>query len=389
MNLSVLIVEDSRLILNHLTLLVNTLSKEQKAEAGIEAIHTDKASNLAEAEALLHSAAQSRKPYDILMLDLSLPQQAKEADNVRGGLNLILKARELQAVRKIIIVSGNFDLESHVSESFKRGAICFIRKPYSEAEVQQQVLNTVGLLSEEYLFKCYKLVDERIPVLSASIWRTTTYEISARVYNLVQTISYETEELGREFNNRFGITDPEDSVQLRLAEIERAIENSREEMADLQNGIDSNGNQAEEVTLENEILALAEALKPCLEINLVSSPTEKSVVLSFHQNVRTVLKEILVGGLSEQTDSTRTWQVTIEISRDEAMASVFIRDDFPPLNPDIAARISKGESIPPEDASNRQWGLFLAQHIALRGGGRLIVETTATGNQITYMVPRA
>lgn len=391
MKLSVLIVEDTRHILNQLALLISSLSQQQKDEAGIESVTTDKAGCIAEAESFLVTASESRKPYDILMLDLSLPQHPDETDNVRGGLDLLSKARELQAVRKIIIVSGNFDLESHVSESFNRGAIYFIRKPYSNAEVQQQVLNTVGLLNEQYQFKRSKLVDERTPVLSASIWRITNFEMSSRAYDLIQTVTYESEEMRRELQDRFGITDAKDSLQRHLTEIDSATKTSREELTDLLKGLENNGSngKAEEVVLNEELLALAESLKPCLEIFFSSELTEKFIALSFQHNVQTVLKEILIGGLSEQTDSTRTWQVEIGITSDESMISVNINDDFPPLPIDVAERISKGEPISLKGVSTRQWGLSLAQHIALRGGGRLIVMPTSNGNQITYMIPRA
>lgn len=392
MKLSVLIVEDTLHILNQLALLINSLSQQQKDEAGIESVTTDKASSISEAESFLIAASESRKPYDILMLDLSLPQHPDETDNVRGGLDLLSKAHKLQAVRKTIIVSGNFDLESHVSESFNRGAISFIRKPYPNVEVQRQLLNAVGLLNEQYQFKHRKLVDERIPVLSASIWRSANFEVRSRVYDLIQTFAYKSEEMRRELQDRFGITDAEDSLLHHLTEIDSAIETSREGLADLLKGLENNsnnGNEAEEFILNEELLALAESLKPCLEISFSSELTEKFVALSFQQNVQTVLKEILIGGLSEQSDSTRTWQAEIEITSDESMISVNINDDFPPLPVEVAERISKGEHFSLKGVSTRQWGLSLAQHIALRGGGRLIVIPMSNGNQITYLIPRA
>jgi CheY-like chemotaxis protein len=394
MNLSVLIVEDSHIILNHIALLINTLDEPERTKAGIDQIKVDKANCISMAEELFIEAVNKESPYDILILDLSLPKEMGGTDNVRGGLELISKARELEVVRKIMIVSGNFDLNIHVTESFRRGAMNFIRKPYSDKELQQEVLNVVGLLSEQYLSKLNKLVDERIPVLTASVWKSTAYQFSTRIYNLIQTVVYESEELRGEITRRFEL-DPgkADPLLSHLANIEEVIVDAREDFARLQNGFKEEDEGDEEITIEQELQILARDLFPCVAVKPIQSSIEITRVLSFHNNVRTVLKEILVGGLSEATNSSRTWQVAVEVTCDESMASVRLRDDFPSIDASVAARINEGESILPQTSHFREWGLSLAQHIALRGGGRLIVAPlnglNDQGNLIIYRIPLA
>ncbi len=390
MNLSVLIVEDSPFILNDIAILINNLDEPQREKAGIDQVKVDKANCILTAEELFQVAANGETPYDILILDLSLPRENGDTDNVRGGLDLIIKARELEAVRKIIIVSGNFDLNSHVTESFKRGAIDFIRKPYSEKELQQKVLNTAGLLSEQYLAKLSKLVDERIPVLSASVWKSTAYQFSTCVYNLIQSVVYASEELRGELSRRFGPgAEKGDPLLVHLAKIDEAVVEAREDLAGLQDGFKGEENRAEEIIVEQELQKLTRDLSPCIAIRPIRSLRGETHVLSFHNNVRTVLKEILVGGLSEAANSTRTWRADAEVSGEEGMAAVLISDDFPPLAAEAAARINNGENIPLQEAHLREWGLALAQHIALRGGGRLIVIPREAGNLITYLIPLA
>ena len=71
------------------------------------------------------------------------------------------------------------------------------------------------------------------------------------------------------------------------------------------------------------------------------------------------------------------------------MAEISFLDRFSPIPTDQAEQITQGEIIPPRDGQWRAWGLSIAQHIALRGGGRLIVEPRGDGNLITYRVTLA
>ncbi|MEP7337123.1 MAG: response regulator [Acidobacteriota bacterium] len=384
MNLSVLIVEDKEIILDDIELLIHGLDTAQRAEAGIERIEIDKANCIAAAEQFLQSAAERGSPYDLLLLDLSLPHNHDDPDNVGGGLDLIIKATRLQAARQIIIVSANVNLDTHIAESFKRGATDFIRKPYSPIELQRKILNAVRLLGERYLTKLRRLVDERIPVLSASVWKSTAHQFSSRIYDLIQAVVYESEEMRAELNLGHARAEP---LLKHLDEIGNAIEDARTALGTLRKGFGEDESLSEEIVIEREVQKLAEDLQPCVTVSLLPASSGETRVLSVHDNVQTVLKEILVGGLSEAANSTRTWRAEVEASSNDGLAAIRIRDDFAPIDAKAAARINEGEHIPPEGSCSRPWGLSLAQHIALRGGGRLIVEPQDAGNLITYLIP--
>jgi hypothetical protein len=104
-----------------------------------------------------------------------------------------------------------------------------------------------------------------------------------------------------------------------------------------------------------------------------------------------IIREILTGGLSETKEAHASTlpEVVVNIEKNVGMAEISFRDGFNPIPADQAEQITKGEIIPPRDGQWRAWGLSVAQHVALRGGGRLIVEPMEGGNLITYRVTLA
>lgn len=391
MNLSILIVEDSEVVLDEIAILINSLDESKKSAAGIEKILIDKANCISLAEEFLRNASSQNRPYDLLLLDLSLPNRQGDTDNVRGGLDLISTARQLNAAKEITIVSANINLDTHITESFTRGANDFIRKPYSPVELQQKVLNAVKLLNERYLSKLRRLVDERIHLLSASIWKSTAQQFSSRIYTLIQTVVYETEELHNALQH---LSEQENtglhqSMRSNLARIETAASAAREDMAELQKSFYDPGQESGNASLSAILENLAEDLQPCVAVKC-SQLMDEFPILCLRNGVQVVLKEILVGGLSENSNSTRTWFADVTVKGENGRAAVCIHDNFSPLEAEVADRINKGENILPQETSKlRDWGLSLAQQIALRGGGRLIVEPQENGNLITYLIPLA
>lgn len=71
------------------------------------------------------------------------------------------------------------------------------------------------------------------------------------------------------------------------------------------------------------------------------------------------------------------------------MAKIQFRDNFEPIQGQLAEQINRGDNIAPRDGQWRAWGLSVVQHIASRGGGRLEVQPLEDGNLITYRVTLA
>ena len=125
---------------------------------------------------------------------------------------------------------------------------------------------------------------------------------------------------------------------------------------------------------------------------------------AYQDNAMMVIREILVGGLIEPDEpdepnkpgepgepnkKEKSWEVAVKVAVVDGMAEIHFRDNFKPLPVELAEKVTRGENIPPRDGQWRAWGLSIVQHIALRGGGRLIVEPLEDGNLIIYRVTLA
>lgn len=391
MNLRVLIVEDNSAQLDHLALQIGRLDEKQKAEVGIGEVEVTKASDAAEARQLLQAAARAAMPYDLLLLDLALPKDQGGGEIPERGLDLLRIAREQNAAREIIIVSAFLGFEQYLASSYHGGATDFISKPYKKEELQRRVLNAGRLLREQYLSKRQKLLDTREQTLSAYAWKSMAYQFSAYFSRFIQDIVYESEALGSELSGRFGLdftADADDALIQHQRGINDAVRGVRDKWAELQS---DDGDGDVELVVERELKKLVEEFPPCVAVKFAGPFDSTTRVISFQQSVEIILKEILVGGLSEAGDEIKTWAATVDVVVEEGMAKVNFEDSFPTIPDEAVAAINKGENIKPRQEWQRAWGLSIAQHIALRGGGRLIVapREQGAGNQITYLIPLA
>jgi sensor histidine kinase regulating citrate/malate metabolism len=79
--------------------------------------------------------------------------------------------------------------------------------------------------------------------------------------------------------------------------------------------------------------------------------------------------------------------IKIEVSANEATARVTFTDNLPPISAKDAEQINTGSFTVSQQRFSRVWGLAVMQHIAVLGGGRLIVEPQEQGNIITFLIP--
>jgi CheY-like chemotaxis protein len=389
MNLRVLIVEDNPAQLDHLALLISNLDKAQKAEVGIDKVEVTKASNAVEAQQLLQAAARGAMPYDLLLLDLALPKDQGGGEIPERGLDLLRIAREQNAAREIIIVSAFLGFEQYLASSYRGGATDFISKPYRKEELQRRFLNTGRLLREQYLSKRQELLDARERTLSVYSWKSLAYQFGSYFSTFIQKVVYESEALGSELSSRFGLditTDADDTIVQHLRGIDEAVRGVRDKWAELQSGDDDDD---ADLIVECELKRLAEELPPCVTVKFAEPLDGTTRVLSFQQSVEIILKEVLVGGLSEAGDNARPWTATVAVEVEGGMAKVIFEDSYPHIPDEAVVAINRGENIKPRQEWARAWGLSIAQHIALRGGGRLIIEPRkqGDGNRITYFIP--
>jgi DNA-binding NtrC family response regulator len=89
MKLRTMIVEDEKYQAEAVKHLLQQISSAQMKEAGIDGIEVAVADCAAEARRLLQQAALDSKPYDILLLDLGLPETPGNSESGDRGLEIL------------------------------------------------------------------------------------------------------------------------------------------------------------------------------------------------------------------------------------------------------------------------------------------------------------
>ncbi|HEX9001931.1 MAG TPA: response regulator [Blastocatellia bacterium] len=401
MILDILLVEDSLLQLEDIAQAIEGLNEEQRANTGIGGVCITKANCGAVARYFLAQAVLNEKPYDLLILDLSLPEHPGGDDNPELGFELLDTAREQKAVKGIVVVSAFDELSRFVAPAFQRGATEFIAKPYSREELQQRVLRAWDLIRERHRQYIEEqrtkegavILDGLIKELAPYAEEGLAYRFSSCFSRFIQSVVYETDELREELQTLLSpdlLSEENHPLAQRVRALNETVEEAQQNWDKLQEAFKYDENEAVSLELEEELRQIGQKLRPCVEMQFTAQPDTATRVLSFQQNVRITLRELLIGGLSA-VDTRRIWQVNVSIDRKNGFAAVYIEDDFPTLDAATMALLNKGEAISPDRQRWRAWGLSVAQHLALRGGGRIEIQprTEAEGNIITYLIPLA
>jgi len=387
MKLRTMIVEDEIPQAEAARHILQSIGATQMKQAGIDGFEIALAHYAAEAFDLLRQAEQTGKPYDLLLLDLGLPRHKGEAARPEQGVDILKFALDTETARGVIVISVFTELERFI----RLGATDFIGKPYSKEDLQSRALIAWGKVKEKYR---QRMLEDLAPYANNGV----SYRLSSCFSRFIQSMRHETEEIRRELvkdldrNPMDGLSK---SLAQHLAAVEEAIKNAREEWKQIQKPFKLADELPRGVVVEQVLERLAEELRPCLTLCLETPTAQPTRILSFQDefqdNAVMVIREILVGGLSEtkEGDLSKFWEVRVKVTTQDGMAEIQFRDNFIPIPEPLAKQINNGDNIAPREGQWRAWGLSVVQHIALRGGGRLIVKPLEDGNLITYRVTLA
>jgi CheY-like chemotaxis protein len=388
-----LVVEDVKVQLEGIERDLSQIEVDKRKRYAIEGFIVDTADSANTATSLLNEAVKCRIPYDIMLLDLSLPREDDgRADDPGLGLEILDLARRTGAVKSIIVVSA-FSEYKNVASAFRAGAIDFIAKVYTREDLQNRVLECWGgVLLKETI----QILEERFRTLFPHAERGLAHRFSGCFSKFVQSLVAEVEKLESDLGGRLGLDmekDAQDPLVRRLTSIESSVTDARREWAGLQEKPKGEDEAPQAVVVENLLDKIVEGLLPYLtlkRVEIVKPQQGTTRVLTFQQDVRTVLTEIIVGGLGEHMDhSEPSGKFAISVESKGRYAEVRFVDDLAPVLGDIAEAINRGNAINPDTKFGRAWGLSVVQDAALRGGGRLEVKPKADGNVITYLIPLA
>ncbi|MBI1760237.1 MAG: response regulator [Acidobacteria bacterium] len=371
------------------------ISSEDKRKYGALLFEIRLAHSVTESVKLLNEARDKKAPYHLVFLDLGLPINNGEPERSPEdtGLKVLEHARLSGATMQIIIVS-KFPLFEYARAAFLGGALDFIAKPYTLKTLQDQTKDCLKRLQAKY---ADALLEQRLRDLFPYDEQVLAYRFGACFSGLTQDVVYETEQLEEEFRERLDLdakTDSQDSLVRHLEALSVAVRKSKQAWADLQEMLPKGGEEPTRYVVAELLREIETELLPCLKVKQVELdiPSGQPVeVLSFYEDTRVVLRELILGGLCKLTnygEPERKLEISISTFTESEYAKVTFSSDLFHFDEPTKAAIAKGQRQN-DGQFGQVWGLSVAQHIALRGGGRLQIGSAEQPDSVTYFIPLA
>jgi response regulator of citrate/malate metabolism len=396
----VLIVEDRPIQLEALKQHLAMIDEDLRRTWGIGLFQFSLAGSVEEASGFLEMPGSF---YDILVLDLELPVRKGDlnvsTENGQGFLDCVTKEK----VKEVLIVSSFRDYK-YVISAVRKGAVDFIAKPYRRELLQARVIESWKRVLEK---DSAHLLQERIKQLVHYNERGLAYRYTVCFRNLADDVLRRTTKMEEHAYNRYGLDrkrSPEDHLIQDLVGVEDCVDIAKEEWGRLQVPSLAPGETHRTDGVEPVLHDLECTLLPCLVVKRVKLEilsTKKTVILTFKDDVRSILREILSGSLAELPDygsprnepkegrsnAELTNLIRIEVASEKGQAKVKFIDDMSPISDSDAQQINVGSFSVSQPRFSRAWGLAVMQHIAVLGAGRLIVEPQRHGNIVTFLIP--
>lgn len=400
---TILLVEDNLDHYEHVKNLLGRITDTDRASHGIEEFcyipKEGPATTAAQAILLLEEAARKKTPFDIFILDLEIPENDHDVrPSEYTGLDLLERARDMGAAREIIIHTIHKRTDT-VLQALRGGAIDFVEK---HSEDSKALLPRVLGCWQRILAKnSANLLEERVKDLIPYAETGLAHRFTTCFADLVQMVTYTTEDIEQYAHERFGLDrerDAQDYLMRCLNKQRTELKIAQENWAALKADLSPRDEQEKTDRLESLLDEIEAKLAPCLQVKKLSvrrnfAPDGETSIRDFHDDVRAILHEIIAGALSVLPDYGDRKTIAVDIRPHDGQAEVRFTDDLAQalIPGDDAQIINSGFFVGPEHGRarfGRAWGLSIAQHIALRGGGRLLVEPHyGQGNLITYFVP--
>lgn len=384
----VLIVEDSAEQARAMELSLLSASKESSDLFQVQPFRIDKA---ASEHGALKYLIKPYPSYDICLLDLSLPKNDGDGkEEPRAGYNILEHIVKTGAVKKVIIVSV-FSEYKYVIEAFRSGAFDFISKPYEPDALPVQVYNCLQRsLNEESNSILNKRIRELVPYAEKGFARNFSATLSP-LFTSVGRVAKGIKSYAHEHYGLDSQIDWENDLIVQLRSLEESTGEARQNLERLQSLLPEDDEKPQPVDIDELLIRINRELLPCLSVkktrlSLQLPQAEQLSVLTFQDDVRAVLTEIMAGGLSELTDYGDPHNIQVKLERKGKEGIVRFEDDLKPISRENAGAINNGYRIISDPQFKRVWGLSVAQHVAMSSGGYLKVEPKERGNVITFNV---
>lgn len=402
MDLRILAVEDELPHYESLVSILRAIPPKDRDDWGIGKLEFTPATSATRAVTELELAARRRIPYHILVLDLGLPSGEGGIVDVEHGFSVLTAARKLGAAKQIVIYTVHAS-DLNILRALREGASDLVVKPnvpgFDEQELQTRFMGCwKSILETESAVLLEQRIKDLVPYAEAGL----AQRFEACFTDFFQKVAHTAEDIEHYAYERFGIDrekDPQDYLIRSLKRQDAEGKAARENWSGLNAELLGSSVVGQRVTLATLLDSIREKLSPCLLVKNMAllqnfSSTDETGVLTFQDDVRVIMQEITAGALSTLRDYGPRYTIEVTVTVSDRQAEIRFVDDLEQtISPEDAQAVNKGSVVVPDHEParfGRAWGLSVAQHVALRGGGRLIVKPQpGKGTVITYFAPLA
>jgi hypothetical protein len=281
------------------------------------------------------------------------------------------------------------------------GANDFVAKT-QPGDTDEQELQTRFMACWQRLLEneSFSLLEERIKTLIPHAEAGLAQRFTSCFSNFLQKVAHTAEDVQHYAVARFGLDFEKDSQDYLI----RSLKNQSNEIkgvtrhwanlnADL---IQNDGKKLTPTALVPLLNHISQRWAPSFVVKKCRyrksyEDSGATKVLSFQNDAAIILHEIIAGTLYMLQDHGPRHELEVKIKIKDGQAAIqFIDDLGESITPEDARVINEGLILGPNhgpERFGRAWGLSVIQHLALRGGGRLIIEPRAKGSAITYFAP--
>lgn len=383
-----LIVEDSGRTLWQLTSTFTSPPRQLAEIYGAGPFDVETASTGAAATRLLKCADANGTPYDVMTLDLGLPENEGDSEDPQVGIELLRSVPESQCTA-IVVASVHTEVPTLI-ELIRTRSADFVPKPFdrdcesifrSVVRAYQAGIRTRWLTIKQRLAEQLFAVQSRCEVAD---------RLSGVVAEGLGTICEHVRELARQIEDRFQLglsRDAEDPICQAIAAIERTADSLPRRCATLRGDPAVTSERLSHIYVDNVV---GTALEKCWfgiahhGLHVIGIPQGVRVVHSFRRDLELIVEEMLVNAI-EVSARGQSLDIHVERNQEQQTLDVSVVDQAKPIDNSACDRIAIGEPL--DSQSGREWGLWLAQRVARSIGARLRISPSSTGNTVTLHIP--
>jgi len=386
----VLVIEDRPEISQQVKQYIESINAGLLKDNGLHPPAVELADSVVQAEEQLEKAADN--PFNLALLDLRIPiKSGAQNPMMQNGFRLLEHILKSGRAKGVVVIS-NYGDYTNVRKAFTGGAVDFINKPLNMTNIEPAVVNAlVRLLNQE----TERLLNQRIFDLVAHAQLGLAHGFRQVFVTLVKGVTEAAEGIEKDVRERYGLDtakDPRDSLTLHFSEHQSAITKARQDWAAIQTDLAPASSGFDLGVISHMLRDIKKKLEPALVVNRVTVTETASYdrpVHTFEKDVEVVLNELVAGALSDRKEKLEGREIKISFITQGTRVGVVVEDDLDPINDKHAKVINSGSRIITDPNFSRAWGLSVAQHVALRGGGEINVAIKHGKNVVTYYVPLA